>query len=315
MRKTIAAIFAAALALGLSGCAPHTAADMYSSLTSVCGTYKGGTDVNSVTVSETADSKVPTVKFPLGIDSKTIETKVITEGKGPKITGDQYIDFEFTQLVGTTGKVAGNSSFNGSDVQSQYLEKKTKLCSALAGVREGSRVALLIPSSIMSAGEKEAASGVILFDITKVYLPHAVGDDKGNASGLPTVIRATTGLPTLQFPGGDAPTTLQKHVLIQGWGEEINADRGQKVMMHYSGWVWNTKVKFDSSWDNGRPVAFDFATNSLIEGMVKGLDGQKVGTQIMLVIPPSLGYKDKAMSDIPANSTLIFVVDILGVTK
>jgi peptidylprolyl isomerase len=86
-------------------------------------------------------------------------------------------------------------------------------------------------------------------------------------------------------------------------------------MIHYAGWVWNTHVKFDSSWDNKRPVQFDLATGSLIDGMIKGLDGQKVGSQLLIVIPPSLGYKDQELQNIPANSTLIFVVDILGVTK
>jgi len=315
LRKLLAAVFAVVIATSLTACAPRTASDMFTSLKAECGTAKEGKNVAQVTTTQTAGSKVPTLNFPIGIDSKTIETKVITEGKGPKITGGQYINFEFAQAVGATGKVSGNSKFDGTDAQSQFLDAGSNLCKAFGGVREGSRVALLIPSSIMSAGEKVASSGVIVFDIKKVYLPHAVGDEQNNQSGLPTVIRATTGQPTLQFANGSAPKELKVVPLIKGWGEQIASDRGEKVMIHYSGWVWNTHVKFDSSWDNKRPVQFDLATGSLIEGMVKGLNGQTVGSQVLLVIPPSQGYKAQEIQNIPANSTLIFVVDILGVTK
>ena len=315
MRKLLAAVFAVAIATTLTACAPHTSADMFTSLKAECGTAKPGKNVASVTTEDVKGAKVPAIKFPLGIDSTKIETKVISVGKGPKITGNQFISFEFAQANGATGKVSGNSKFDGTDTQSQFLDPGSNLCKAFGGVTEGSRVALLIPSSLMGAGEKNPSSGVIVFDIKKVFLPHAVGDEQNNQNGLPTVIRATTGQPTVQFANGDAPKDLKIVPLIKGWGEEVNADRGQKVMIHYAGWVWNTHVKFDSSWDNKRPVQFDLATGSLIDGMIKGLDGQKVGSQLLIVIPPSLGYKDQELQNIPANSTLIFVVDILGVTK
>jgi hypothetical protein len=315
LRKVLAAVFAVVIATSLTACAPHKTGDMYSTLKAECGTAKTGTSAEQISIANATGTKVPTISFPIGIDSTKIETKVLSAGKGPKITGGQYISFEFAQANGATGKVSGNSKWDGTDTQSQYLDAGSNLCKAFGGVTEGSKVALLIPSSIMSAGEKVQSSGVIVFDIKKVFLPHAVGDEQNNQSGLPTVIRAATGQPTVQFANGNPPTTLKTATLVKGWGEQVAANRGQKLMIHYVGWVWNTHVKFDSSWDNKRPVQFDFASGSLIDGMVKGLDGQTVGSQVLLVIPPSLGYKNKEMQSIPANSTLIFVVDILGVTK
>lgn len=50
----------------------------------------------------------------------------------------------------------------------------------------------------------------------------------------------------------------------------------------------------------------------VIEGWLEGLKGQKVGSEVLLVVPPSLGYGDQAQGEIPANSTLVFVVDILA---
>ena len=315
MRKLLAAVFAVAIATSLTACAPRTAADMYSGLKAECGTAVAGKNVASVSVKKAADSKVPEIIFPTGIDSKEIETKVIAAGTGPKITGSQFISFEFAQASGATGELTGSTKFDGTDIQSQYLDPTGSLCKAFGGVTEGSRVALLIPSELMSAGEEVASAGVILFDIKRVYLPHAVGDEQSNQNGLPTVIRATNGLPTIQFASGDAPTELKVAPLIKGWGEKLVPDSGQKVMMHYAGWVWNSQTKFESSWDNKQPVEFDFATNSLIDGMLQGLKGQTVGSQVLLVIPPALAYKDQVSEAIPANSTLIFVVDILGINK
>lgn len=47
-------------------------------------------------------------------------------------------------------------------------------------------------------------------------------------------------------------------------------------------------------------------------GFKKALEGQKVGSQVLAVIPPAEGYGAQAQSGIPANSTLVFVIDILG---
>jgi peptidylprolyl isomerase len=288
---------------------------MYSGLTAECGEVKTGKNVASVKVTNGTDSKVPVITFPTGIDATVIETKVITVGKGPKITGSQFVSFEFAQASGATGEMTGNTKFDGTDIQSQYLQADGELCKAFGGVTEGSRVALLIPSAIMNSGEEEASSGVIVFDIKKVYLPRAVGDEQSNQSGLPTIIRATNGMPTIQFTTGAAPTELKVVPLIKGWGEKLVPDSGQKLMIHYAGWVWSSQSKFESSWDNKQPVEFSYATGSLIDGMVQGLKDQTVGSQVMLVIPPALAYKDQASETIPANSTLIFVIDILGVAK
>jgi peptidylprolyl isomerase len=288
---------------------------MYSGLTAECGEVKTGKNVASVKVTNGTDSKVPVITFPTGIDATVIETKVITVGKGPKITGSQFVSFEFAQASGATGEMTGNTKFDGTDIQSQYLQADGELCKAFGGVTEGSRVALLIPSAIMNSGEEEASSGVIVFDIKKVYLPRAVGDEQSNQSGLPTIIRATNGMPTIQFTTGAAPTELKVVPLIKGWGEKLVPNSGQKLMIHYAGWVWSSQSKFESSWDNKQPVEFSYATGSLIDGMVQGLKDQTVGSQVMLVIPPALAYKDQASETIPANSTLIFVIDILGVAK
>ena len=83
----------------------------------------------------------------------------------------------------------------------------------------------------------------------------------------------------------------------------------QTVVANYTGWLLDG-TQFDSSWDRGE--ASSFSLDSVIAGWKQGLAGHTVGSQVLLVVPPSLGYKDQKQDKIPANSTLVFVVDILA---
>ena len=126
---------------------------------------------------------------------------------------------------------------------------------------------------------------------------------------MPTVILAPQGQPGVQIPATDAPTEFNRTVLIEGGGEEIAI--GDSVVVHYTGWTWEGD-QFDSSWDRQAPSVFTVSSDSLIEGFVQALEGVTVGSQVIAVIPPDLGYGDRAQGSIPAGSTLIFVVDVLG---
>jgi peptidylprolyl isomerase len=88
-----------------------------------------------------------------------------------------------------------------------------------------------------------------------------------------------------------------------------------KVTLHYSGFLWSTGNPFDSSWDSGAPVQWELTETGFIKGFVEALNGAVVGSQVLAVIPPGDGYGDQASESIPANSTLVFVIDILGVDK
>ncbi|HKZ80652.1 MAG TPA: FKBP-type peptidyl-prolyl cis-trans isomerase [Pyrinomonadaceae bacterium] len=87
---------------------------------------------------------------------------------------------------------------------------------------------------------------------------------------------------------------------------------GQTVTVHYTGTLENG-TKFDSSLDRGQPFEFRIGTGSVIKGWDEGLMSMKVGGKRKLIIPPSLGYGARAQPNIPANSTLIFDVELLNV--
>ena len=98
-------------------------------------------------------------------------------------------------------------------------------------------------------------------------------------------------------------------MLIEGSGSVIEI--GDDVTVHYTGWTWDGE-QFDSSWDRQAPANFSVSPDGLIEGFVQALEGVKVGSQVIAVIPPDLGYGDVDQGSIPAGSTLIFVIDVLG---
>lgn len=88
--------------------------------------------------------------------------------------------------------------------------------------------------------------------------------------------------------------------------------KGEKVVVHYTGWLLNGK-KFDSSLDRGRPYSFILGQGRVIKGWDQGVAKLRVGTKALLKIPPDLGYGSRgAGSNIPPGSTLIFEIALLG---
>jgi FKBP-type peptidyl-prolyl cis-trans isomerase FkpA len=111
------------------------------------------------------------------------------------------------------------------------------------------------------------------------------------------------------------PTGLQYEDTVVGTGAE--AKRGQRVTVHYTGWLYdgqNKGAKFDSSKDRNDPFQFSLGAGMVIRGWDEGVQGMKVGGTRQLVIPPDLGYgRHGAGGVIPPNATLWFEVELLGV--
>lgn len=319
VRKLIASGAVVALSLSLGACAA-TSDGSFADIKATCEQSVGGASIDKVSVSG-AFGTVPTATFDSPLTSDKIETKVISEGSGPKFTGDQFIELDFLAINGGTGETLQSTKFDGSDSGSQVIASGQfpDFCAALSGVREGSRVAVLFPPDFAHKSEGSPESGigkddsiVYVLDVRKVYLPYAVGDEQPPQSGFPSVVRAPNGTPGLTQLKTDAPTEFKVATLIKGNGEVI--DQGDSIVVHYSGFVWGGE-SFDSSWDRGAPAQFQLSQGQLIEGFIKALDGQTVGSQVIAVIPPAEGYGDQEQGSIPANSTLIFVIDILGTKK
>ena len=106
---------------------------------------------------------------------------------------------------------------------------------------------------------------------------------------------------------------LRYQDLVVGTGPEATA--GRTVTVHYTGWLTNG-TKVDSSVDRGRPYPFTLGAEEVIRGWDEGVAGMKVGGKRKLTIPPDLAYGPGGRPPvIPANSTLVFEVELLGVNR
>ena len=107
------------------------------------------------------------------------------------------------------------------------------------------------------------------------------------------------------------PSGLVIEDLVMGNGNTAAA--GQRVSVHYTGWLTNG-TKFDSSKDRGQPFMFSLGRGEVIRGWDEGVSGMKVGGKRKLTIPPDLGYGARGAGGvIPPNATLLFEVELLAV--
>jgi FKBP-type peptidyl-prolyl cis-trans isomerase len=130
---------------------------------------------------------------------------------------------------------------------------------------------------------------------------------------LPQVAAGASGQPPkVTIPGAAPPKKLQVRTVIDGSGPQVKG--GQVVALQYTGMVWRGGKVFDSSWKAGRVYATTIGTGQVIKGWDESLVGQKVGSRVLLVVPPAWGYGEKGLKQvgIKGTDTLVFAVDILG---
>jgi len=108
-------------------------------------------------------------------------------------------------------------------------------------------------------------------------------------------------------------TDLKIEELKVGTGAE--AKTGDEVRVHYTGWLTDG-TKFDSSVDRGQPFSFTLGVGMVIRGWDEGVVGMKVGGKRKLTIPAHMGYGARGAGGvIPPNATLVFEVELLGITE
>jgi peptidylprolyl isomerase len=327
VRRTL---LASALAVGLllaacgSNDSPTTAG---SSTTKPVGPCSGKVDGVKVSGAKGAQ---PKVTFDKPLKTSTTRCQVLIAGSGRAAKDGDAIVFGFTFINGRDASVYGSSyaaaPTNPSAEKAASIVLNDQLIrgvrQGLLGAKAGSRVLVEIaPKDAYGPKGGDTASGLkkddtLLFvaDIIEVrdILARAEGDAVAPVAGLPKVALDGKGQPTITVPKTDPPSTLVIQPLIQGKGDVVKA--GQTITVNYTGILWGSGQQFDSSW--GRtPTNFVIGTSAVIPGWDKGLVGRKVGSQILLVIPPADGYgpAGQASAGISGTDTLVFVVDILDV--
>ena len=151
-------------------------------------------------------------------------------------------------------------------------------------------------------------AGGILAVVVIVILVGRGGDSGGDTTSVADVGTK----PTVEVPKGPAPKTLVVKDLKTGDGAE--AKSGDQVSVQYVGVLYDGGKQFDASWDRGQPFAFQLGGSQVIPGWDQGVAGMKVGGRRELIIPPDLAYGAQGQPPtIPANATLVFVIDLVSV--
>jgi FKBP-type peptidyl-prolyl cis-trans isomerase len=317
MRRAAALVFFLLLAAAaVAGCS--SSASSKPAATSTASTYQ------RVAVSGTFN-KSPTVTIPKVKGSGTLYTKTVIKGSGATLSSTEgmvanYVAYDWS---GTTSKELGSSYTSGtpSIFVGQLL---TGLEKALYGQKLGSRVLAVIPpadafgtSGNSSEGIKGTDTLVFVVDMGTTFSTTGVTGTQaatGNSDVSVTAPKAgSTAGPTVTInTKATAPTKLEVTTLVKGTGAVVK--KGDDIAAQYTGSIWRTGQVFQSSWSSGSPFTTTIGEGQVITGWDKGLVGQRVGSRVLLIIPPADGYGTAGQSTvgIKGTDTLVFVVDILA---
>ncbi|MFA5608392.1 MAG: FKBP-type peptidyl-prolyl cis-trans isomerase [Leucobacter sp.] len=270
------------------------------------------------------------------IEATTMERSVLKDGEGDRIEEGQNVGVAMSMFNGADG--ASLQQFPESFVQ-LMPEQLTEW--AYEGIRcavSGEQVALVAgyaelfgdvaADQLGLEGVTEEDSFVIVMEFGEIVdgeastepgtlepsdlLKKAEGKAQSAPDGFPTVELDADGAPTITMPDGvEPPTQLEIATLIEGDGETV--EPGDRVYVNYRGVIWRTGEEFDSSWSRGEPI--DFLTTQVIGGFQQALEGQKVGSQIISVVPADDGGYGAAQLESMGHQpddVMVFVLDILG---
>ncbi|MGW8484124.1 FKBP-type peptidyl-prolyl cis-trans isomerase [Microbacterium sp. NPDC055903] len=251
-----------------------------------------------------------TVTIPADAAFADVERTVVSEGSGVDVQVNDLVSVQYRIIDAATNEVLDSSERGTDGVLPVLLEtsQSSLFVAALECIPLGSQVVLALPSTVLGEG----ASNVVVVAEAIEELPLvATGEDVAPVDGMPTVELAENGEPTITIPDGDAPAETEIAVLKQGDGTTVGA--GDLVAVQYMGVKWSDGESFDSSWSRG--AATQFQTTGVVTGFQKALEGQKVGSQVLVVMTPADGYgAEPSESNELAGETLVFVIDILATT-
>ncbi|GAA1106691.1 FKBP-type peptidyl-prolyl cis-trans isomerase [Nesterenkonia jeotgali] len=260
------------------------------------------------------------LRSPLELEEEA--SRVLDRGDGEDLDEEQILEVSHAVADPSTGEVQ-EESFSEDNPSMIYLpqmqEQSEFIYDSLTDtdLTIGSEIALFEPAD----AETGAQATLLVLRVEGQSPAFAEGEVQEQDGELPEIENEEGTLPELLGGNeGDAPEEVSTEVLIQGDGEEVAAD--DQVVVRYSGWKWSDGELFDSNWpqdedeDDAGPAGFPLS--NLVPGWAEGLEGQQVGSRVLLVIPPESGYgeseedAEEGTEHELAGETLIFVVDLIA---
>ncbi|MFD8263044.1 FKBP-type peptidyl-prolyl cis-trans isomerase [Streptomyces griseoluteus] len=267
----------------------------------------------------------PTVAKGPGEPSKDLAVRTVIAGNGRPVAENDFIKANYLGQIWSSGKVFDNS-YDRNPLVLQLAQGSIidGWRYALTGKKIGSRVEIAVPptwgygpSGNEQAGIKGTDTLVFVIDLLDSY------NTKSSAKGkvvpqtdpaLPKVATNTDGnQPKVTLPKSDPPKKLVSNYIIEGDGDEVT--RKQAVLCQFQGLEWQGGRTFQKTYGSGRLSQFSVEQmEQVVKGLAQGITGKKVGSRVLIVVPPDLGYGDNppSGSGIKKGATLVFTVDILA---
>jgi FKBP-type peptidyl-prolyl cis-trans isomerase len=321
VRKSVAVLVAAGFVAVTAGCSSIAEP-------SSCDPISTSGDASALISATGAIGSAPEVSFPTPVLTEKLQTSVLTEGDGDTLYPGQTADIQASLYIGATGDQLTATDYDPSNpVRLTVGDENSAMAQSLQCQTVGSRAAtVLTVEEMYGAGQLDPSLGlsdsdtlILVTDIGASYLGRADGDLQSLKSGFPSVVTAPDGTPGITLPNQDAPTDLMITDIRTGDGATV--EDGDKVIVHYTGVLWTEETVFDSSWERSQPSTFevvemtnDDPATGLVPGLYEALNGATVGSQVIAVIPEESGYPEgSSPAAVPAGSTMVFVLDILGI--
>ncbi|QTX05709.1 FKBP-type peptidyl-prolyl cis-trans isomerase [Agromyces archimandritae] len=300
---------AAATALLLAGCAGGGDPEPSETASAeACPTAKPGEASDAVKVSGEIGAE-PKVEFTAPVTVEETQRTVVTEGDGDETVAGDQVSAQISLYNATSGEQVFTDRGTLTSGDSQLMPA---FLSGIDCIAVGSRVVTVVPPAELygetgneSLGFAGEDSAVIVTDIVEIVQPPKAKEWTEN---VPKVEKGDDGVPKVTIPKADPSPELELKVLKEGDGEAVEA--GGQVTVDYQGTSWNTGEVFDQSFDKTEDPQ-PFSTNGLIPGFTAALVGQKVGTQLIVTIPPEYAYGEEGGEHELAGQTLVFYVEIL----
>ncbi|WP_139983378.1 FKBP-type peptidyl-prolyl cis-trans isomerase [Nocardioides litoris] len=284
-----------------------------------------------------------TIDFEERMTAGALEAETTIKGTGPALAQDEkaFVNYAigngYTQSTAidsfgeeaaavevTVGAAENPEPASLDDVIANLLREYVK-----PGVTKGSRIVITGDSPAFFPGLDTTGLGALLaqdgignddglvmvvdvMDTTVLAGPD--GGEGARPAWAPRVVFGGGGIARLDFRGLTKPAADDELVsaeLRQGTGEAVQ--KGDLIVADYIGQVFDGAEPFDSSFGADRePISTPIGLGNVVAGWDEVLVGKKVGSRVIMRIPPAKGYAEQEQPGIPKNSTLYFVVDILA---
>ncbi len=265
----------------------------------------------------------PTIKVAAQLKLSESESWTTVNGKGDSVGGDATVILQLTLADGRTGKTAYSTLDAGQRPQEVKLGEQVfpVLATALTGKPAASRVVVTATSDdaygdtgAPQVGIKGGDSVVMVSDILSTDPTSVLDGPTGASEPAPATaprLVVEDGQPSgFDVAGVRKPTKLQVYQLREGTGPVL--DGPHRIAVDYLGQVWGAKTPFNNTFPK-EPANATVGMSEVIPAWDKALAGVREGARVMLVSPPSTAYGAERQGEIPPNSTLVFIIDVLGV--